>query len=98
MTSILKWTLIFITILVIAVLLGPRVKFKDINPNPIAFDIPLASLDGYIEDKESEVLDIKPGNEAKIIWADSSKTRTEYAVVYLHGFSASREEGSPLHT
>lgn len=98
MTSILKWTLIFITILVIAVLLGPRVKFKDINPNPIAFDIPLASLDGYIEDKESEVTDIKPGNKAKIVWADSVKRKTEYSVVYLHGFSASHEEGAPLHT
>ena len=25
------------------------------------------------------------------------KTKTEYAVVYLHGFSASQEEGDPVH-
>jgi esterase/lipase len=40
----------------------------------------------------------KPDNEARIIWHDdSSKTRTEYAVVYLHGFTASQEEGDPVH-
>lgn len=26
------------------------------------------------------------------------KTKTEYAIVYLHGFSASQEEGAPIHT
>jgi esterase/lipase len=40
---------------------------------------------------------IKPNNEAKIIWADSSKTQTDYAIVYLHGFSASQMEGDPVH-
>ena len=40
----------------------------------------------------------KPDNEARIIWADdSSKARTRYAVVYLHGFTASQEEGDPVH-
>jgi pimeloyl-ACP methyl ester carboxylesterase len=28
---------------------------------------------------------------------DSLKQRTDYAVVYLHGFSASQEEGDPVH-
>lgn len=40
---------------------------------------------------------IKPDNEARIIWADSTKKKTEYAVVYLHGFSASQMEGDPIH-
>lgn len=72
-------------------------KYPPINTEPIFFDIPLETLDEYIEAIESETTDIKPGNEAKIIWADSTKSKTEYAVVYLHGFSASREEGEPLH-
>ena len=42
---------------------------------------------------------VKPENEARIIWQnDSLKNKTEYAVVYLHGFSASQEEGDPVHT
>lgn len=85
-------------LLVIIYLLGPRVKYPAINTEPITFDIPIETLDGYIASIESETKDIKPGNEAKIVWADSTKSKTEYAVVYLHGFSASHEEGNPLHT
>ncbi|MFX8354900.1 hypothetical protein ABTL90_19390, partial [Acinetobacter baumannii] len=41
---------------------------------------------------------IKPNNQARIVWAnDSIKEKTEYAIVYLHGFSASQEEGNPVH-
>ncbi len=54
------------------------------------------SLDQYVAEMESKHA-IKPNNEAKIIWADSSKTQTDYAIVYLHGFSASQMEGDPVH-
>lgn len=40
---------------------------------------------------------LKANNEAKIIWADSSHKQTDYAIVYLHGFSASQMEGAPVH-
>ncbi len=40
---------------------------------------------------------IKPNNEAQIIWFDSSRQKTPYSVVYLHGFSASQAEGDPTH-
>ena len=53
-------------------------------------------LEQYVANQESKHK-LKPNNEARIIWADSSKTKTEYSVVYLHGFSASQEEGAPVH-
>ena len=54
-------------------------------------------LERYIKDMESR-RPVKPENEARIIWNnDSLKNKTEYAVVYLHGFSASQEEGDPVH-
>ena len=53
-------------------------------------------LEAYVRDNE-HMHKIKPDNEARIIWADSSKSRTRYAVVYLHGFSASQKEGDPVH-
>jgi len=41
---------------------------------------------------------VKPDNEARIVWAnDSTKAKTPYVIVYLHGFSASQEEGNPVH-
>jgi D-alanyl-D-alanine dipeptidase/esterase/lipase len=54
------------------------------------------SLEKYVTDQESKHK-IKPDNEARIIWADSTKSKTEYSVVYIHGFSASQEEGDPVH-
>lgn len=41
---------------------------------------------------------IKEGNEAKIIFADDSlKNKTEWSLVYIHGFSASEKEGDPIN-
>ena len=54
-------------------------------------------LESYIKELESR-RPVKPENEARIIWQnDSLKNKTAYAVVYLHGFSASQEEGDPVH-
>jgi len=53
-------------------------------------------LELYIKNNEAQHK-IKPDNEARIIWEDSLKQKTEYAIVYLHGFSASQGEGDPIH-
>jgi esterase/lipase len=54
-------------------------------------------LDSFIEVNEAKHK-IKPNNQARIVWAnDSVKEKTEYSIVYLHGFSASQEEGNPVH-
>lgn len=55
-------------------------------------------LSNYIAQNEAK-LKVKPDNEARIIWNDNiSKKKTKYAVVYLHGFTGSHEEGNPVHT
>jgi len=62
-------------------------------------DIPAIpdDVENYISKKES-LHHLKKNNEARIVWAnDSLKSITEYAIVYLHGFSASQEEGNPVH-
>lgn len=55
-----------------------------------------SGLEAFIALKESQH-NIKPNNEARIVWADSSKQKTKYSIVYLHGFSASQMEGDPIH-
>jgi len=94
----MKWVLVILLVVIITYLLGPRSKYKAIDTTPLTLDIPLKGLDAYIADRESEVVDLKIGNEAEIVWFDSTMVKTEFSVVYLHGFSASREEGAPLHT
>src|SRR5688572_20321186 len=54
------------------------------------------ALEAFIAANEANHA-IKPDNQARIIWNDSSKQKTPYAIVYLHGFSASQEEGDPVH-
>lgn len=55
------------------------------------------ALQQFVSQHEMKHL-IKKNNEAEIIWADSSKKqKTAYAIVYLHGFSASKQEGYPVH-
>ncbi|MBS1640021.1 MAG: alpha/beta fold hydrolase [Bacteroidetes bacterium] len=86
-----------VSILLIIYLLGPKPQTPIYNINlPIVPDNS-AALINYIQATES-AHKIKPDNEARIIWNnDSLKQKTEYAIVYLHGFSASQEEGNPVH-
>ena len=83
--------------LCIAYAAGPRPKFESVDNTPLAKSYTLSELNRIISDRESVVQYLKDDNEARIIWADSIPTRTEYSIVYLHGFSASQGEGFPMH-
>lgn len=91
----LKFILILLIIISVAYEFGPHPaepKF-DYNLPVIANN---ANLDSLVQAGEKQH-HLKPNNEAKIIWADSSHQQTDYAIVYLHGFSASQMEGAPVH-
>lgn len=96
MKKALKFFGTLILIGTIVYLLGPKPKQPEYNtqlPNVPA----LAQLEDYVKQIESQHK-IKPGNEAEIVWADSSqKQQSDYAVVYLHGYSASKAEGNPTY-
>jgi len=56
-----------------------------------------AELDQHIAEREANY-DLKNDSRAQIIWADPhALDKTEYAIVYLHGFRASHPEGNPVH-
>jgi esterase/lipase len=77
--------------------LGPRQKYPTFDARIPELGLDINDLEEYIHTKESHTKGLKPDNEARIIWADSNRTRTEYAVVYLHGYSASPMEGDGVH-
>ncbi len=56
----------------------------------------LSELDPWLQQSEAQFPDIKPGTAKGIVWAHENKQVTEWSVVYLHGFSASRLETSPV--
>ncbi len=58
-------------------------------------EITINELDAYLEEREARFPDIVKGTEKTIMWADGVK-QTPISIVYLHGFSATRGEISPV--
>lgn len=93
----LKWLGILLVILIIVYFLGPQPSTPKYNKELPATPSGASQLEKYVADNEAKHK-LKPDNEARILWFnDSAKEKTKYAVVYLHGFSASQEEGDPVH-
>ncbi len=92
-----KWWWIILLIL-------PAVYFAGPHPDAPVYATALpappadaASLEQYVKALDAGHM-LKPDNEARIVWYDSLQRPTEYALVYLHGFTASQFEGAPTHT
>ncbi len=93
----LKWFGIFLLVLIIVYFLGPQPPTPKYNNELPNIPSDAMQLEKYIANNEAKHK-LKPDNEARVLWYnDSTKEKTEYAVVYLHGFSASQEEGNPVH-
>jgi pimeloyl-ACP methyl ester carboxylesterase len=93
----LKWLGGILFILIVIYFLGPKPSLPKLSTDLPVIPSDPDSLEQYISQHEA-AHKLKPGNAARIIWAnDSLKQKTEYAIVYLHGFSASEEEGDPVH-
>ena len=57
----------------------------------------IMTIESIVNTKEISNKNIKPNNQAKIIWAENYKQKqTDIAFVYLHGFGASSREGEPI--
>ncbi len=90
--SLLKWMGISLSLFLIALVLlyfcGPRAKFEAFDNQPIFLD--------SLVHEDRHIPHLKPNNDARIIWADTMQTVTDYCFVYLHGFSASPMESDPI--
>jgi esterase/lipase len=62
------------------------------GPSPQKFDL----SDELPTVEVAEPSTIKPENENYFWFSDSAKTKTKFVILYLHGFSASPMEGSPV--
>jgi pimeloyl-ACP methyl ester carboxylesterase len=92
----LKWFGFTLGVLILVYFLGPRPTTPHYSPKLPAVPDSTA-VEQYVASVESK-LPLRPDNQARIIWYnDSLKNRTDYSIVYLHGFSASQKEGDPVH-
>ncbi len=95
--KIFRVILSILAVLTIVYLFGPRPETPVYSTEMPALPDSADLLEKYISAKEA-AHPVKPDNESKIIWYNASlKNQTEYAIVYLHGFSASPMEGDPVH-
>ena len=99
MKKALYWTGGILAILFGVVALGPQPDVGQLTNELPIVTTDLVALEQEINRREAANPLIKPDNEARIVWADSSrKGKTEYSIVYLHGYGASQGEGAPVHT
>lgn len=81
-----------VALVIIIFLLGPRVAIDTtLTPMHLPED-----LDEYLAIREAAVANLVPGAEKTIVWAGRRESRTPLSLVYLHGFSATRQETAPL--
>jgi esterase/lipase len=95
MKRFLTISILFVVLLGLFYLAGPK-------PDPVVLEgnwplVPsnINELESFIAEKES-AYHLRADNQAQIIWSDSV-AKTEYVILYLHGFSASQGEGAPVH-
>jgi len=90
-----KHRTIFVAVIIVTILFftGPRLDTHfEFRPVHIPEDV-----QQYIETAENKFSDIRHGTAKQVIWANpESKKPTPYSIVYLHGFSASRQEIAPV--
>lgn len=89
--------LVVVVIILAAYFMGPVPPGAELNLDLPSLPSGMSNLELYIQQKE-KALNLKPDNESRIIWADDAdKHRTDYSLLYLHGFSASWMEGYPAN-
>ncbi|MBU3678942.1 MAG: alpha/beta fold hydrolase [Candidatus Kapabacteria bacterium] len=81
-------------VLVVAYLLGPSPSRPTYSTALPSLPKAPADLERMIDQHERS-LPLKPDVEARIIWADTTRSITDIAIVYLHGFSGTWHDGSP---
>ena len=92
-----KWLLAIPVLLGAGYWMGPSPATPVYDKNMPQVPAAPTALATYIKANEA-LHKLKPDNEARIIWAnDSVKSKTPWAIVYLHGFSSSQAEGDPVH-
>lgn len=95
MVSFFKVVGVIFALLLVVFFVGPRPDTNQtvtFDPSAIGQDI-----DAYLADAESRYNDLRDGVAKEIIWADPvSKQVTEFAFVYIHGFSATKRETAPV--
>lgn len=97
MKKLKRFVLLLLLVLAAAYFMGPKPPKPELNLDLPSLPAGINTLESYIDSREAD-FQVRPDNETQIFWAnDSVKERTDFCLLYLHGFSASWYEGYPAH-
>src|SRR5215831_9686754 len=94
----LTWAVVLaIWLVTLAALAGPLFPFTP-RPSDIADAVALApDVDVYLREREAQQPDVRLELAKAILWNEpAARNRTPLALVYIHGFSASRRDITPV--
>jgi esterase/lipase len=92
-----KLSIVLASITILFVISLPLTRYQLVeNVQPPNLPNSITDLDSYLSQTESQYTDLVDGAEKQIIWANNDREQTEYALVYIHGFSSTRPETAPL--
>jgi len=97
-TSWLTWAVVLAAWLVtLAALAGPLFPFTP-RPSDVADAVARApDVDAYLREREAQQPGVKPEQAKAVVWNEpAARGRTPLALVYIHGFSASRRDITPV--
>ncbi|MFZ5431606.1 MAG: alpha/beta hydrolase [Bacteroidota bacterium] len=98
MKKILRALMLVVLVFLIIYLVGPEPPRPRLDSDLPSVPPEASALEAFVAGKERSFR-IRPDNEPRFYWADDSlKERTDWALLYLHGFSASWYEGYPVNT
>jgi len=99
-SKFIKFFLFPLAALILLFLIGPKVEKPTVDSfvPPSEHQNSLNDLEKQIKEAEALVAYLKPDNESRILWANADSIyKTEYVLLYLHGFSGSPKEGYPIN-
>lgn len=73
-------------------MLGPTPATPSLQAAPYSTPDDLSLIEQLIKE-DSKTPFLKANNQSRLVWADSIPRKTDYVLLYLHGYSASPEEG-----
>jgi len=91
------WILLtIIGILCITYFTGPKIPTPEYPEDLPVYPYNLQQLKDKITTSEA-TFHTRIDNQARIIWYDSVPKKTEYSIIYLHGFAGSYQDGYPVN-
>lgn len=85
-------------VLTMTIMAGPAQSKAHLTKDLPVISVTCSEAGRYVILKELAVPNIKPGNISQVIYFnENTREQTPYCLLYLHGFSASPEEGNPTH-